>query len=105
MTPRPPMTPSPLDAYGFGSGMRMLYNPYEVYEQRHLGVNAPFSLHKIAPKKPSEPILYDPSKTLKQSQRPKTLAPPGSLLKVWEGTLELAKDNLLKCKLHSNIDV
>jgi hypothetical protein len=82
------------------------YNPYEVFETKHLGTSSFSPFSRYVPKKPSEPILYDPSKVAAASGtssstsggiKEKHVAPPGSLLKVWDGTLEMAKDNLLRC--------
>ena len=49
--------------------------------------------------------MYDPAKAQKSVNKEKTVAPAGSLLRVWEGSIELAKDNVIKCQLQSNIDV
>lgn len=59
--------------------MRVSYNPYEIVEQRY---------NKYAQKKSSEPIMYDPSKVSGfrgTGPKKRNVAPPGSLLKVWEG--------------------
>jgi hypothetical protein len=57
-----------------------------------------FGLNRvIAPsKKPFEPFLYDPAKAAKTVNKERTYAAPGSLLRVWEGSLEIAKDNIIK---------
>ncbi len=53
--------------------------------------------------------MYDPLKgaSALEAVGPKirTMAPPGSLLKVWEGNLEILKDNTLKVMTYSTIDV
>jgi hypothetical protein len=49
--------------------------------------------------------MYDPAKAQKSVNKERTVAPAGSLLRVWEGSIELAKDNVIKCHLQSNIDV
>ena len=71
--------------------MRVLYNPYEILESRHALIGG---VRPGTQKKAQEPIMYDPSKAklgVRKSGE-KNVAPAGSLLKVWEGTLELAKD-------------
>jgi hypothetical protein len=87
-------------------GVRLQYNPYEIFETKHLGGS---SFMKIGGgymgqqlRKPTEPILYDPSRS-QQKTHSKQLntAAPGSLLKIWDGSLELAKDHQLKCELYS----
>jgi hypothetical protein len=65
--------------------------------------------NRLGPKKSSEPILYDPMKARSVGRsgmvREKNTAPSGSLLKVWDGTLELAKDNIVSCSLYSTHDI
>ena len=41
--------------------------------------------------------MYDPTKYKIRVSKEKNVAPPGSLLKVWEGNVELAKDNMISC--------
>ena len=67
--------------------MKISYNPYEILEQ--------IKYSRMNLKKSTEPILYDPKKNMKKGNinKEKNIAPPGSLLKVWEGILELAKDS------------
>ena len=69
----------------------MSYNPYEVLESRYS--RAGYGQQK----KSNEPIMYDPMKARSANRGPgqkeKNVALPGSLLKVWEGVFELAKDN------------
>jgi hypothetical protein len=57
-------------------------------------------------RKPTEPILYDPSRS-QQKTHSKQLntAAPGSLLRVWDGSLELAKDHQLKCEIYTLQDI
>jgi hypothetical protein len=39
--------------------------------------------------------MYDPTKNkVQKGIKEKNVAPPGSLLKVWEGNIEMAKDNI-----------
>ena len=45
--------------------------------------------------------MYDPAKIKTKNSRVKNTAPPGSLLKVWEGNIEMEKDNSFSCSLFS----
>ena len=94
---------TPSGGFGFPEYPRIQYNPYEIFEARHLGVGTGYGRHPA--KKPSEPVMYDPAKAQKSVNKERTVAPAGSLLRVWEGSIELAKDNVIKCQLQSNIDV
>jgi hypothetical protein len=52
--------------------------------------------------------LYDPFKARNaghNQQKPIVSAPVGSLLKVWEGLLDMGKDSSVRCSLFSNIEV
>lgn len=65
-----------------------------------------FMQHPPSQRKPSEPILYDPSRSQQKSHSKQlNTAATGSLLKVWDGSLELAKDHMLKCELYSLQDI
>lgn len=71
------------------------YNPYEAID-RYI---------RYGQKRSSEPILYDPNKGKQRQQKEKNVAPAGSLLKVWEGNLELAKYNTISCQFYSTYDI
>lgn len=45
--------------------------------------------------------MYDPMKFKPRINKEKAIAPAGSLLRVWEGTVELAKDNMFSISLYS----
>ncbi len=76
--------------------MKIQYNIYENIEQRRFNL-----------RKPGEAILYDPIKERNSAQGPvqRNVAPPGSLLKVWEGQLELTKETNPSCKMLSTLDI
>ena len=88
-------------------GVRLQYNPYEIFEAKHLGGSGFMKIGggymgQQQLRKPAEPILYDPSRSQQKSHSKQlNTAPPGSLLKIWDGSLELAKDHQLKCELYS----
>ena len=81
------------------------YDPQEIIQQRN---------NRLGQKKSAEPIMYDPMKAKFGNRggplvKEKNHAPPGSLLKVWEGQLELAKDTTAQssvtCQLLSTHDI
>lgn len=61
---------------------QMPYNPYEAIE-RYV---------RYGHKKSSEPILFDPYKNKARVPQQKHVAPPGSLLRVWDGSLEIDRN-------------
>ena len=93
--------------------MGRVYNPVEVFEQRHLGMSQGGmgmlfnQRQQQQPRKPSMPILYDPIRAQKGpiSPQEKNRATPGSLLSVWSGSLELARDMYLKAQIFSTTDI
>ena len=76
------------------------YNPYSIVEANNslnqfssMSMHTPHGFPSLGPKSKPEMILYDPIKSALKERNDeikiRNVAQPGSLIKVWEGTLDI----------------